>query len=149
MLARTQSDPSSLMNQWRRDIERVFNGLEGVGSGATRGEVTAAAWAPAVDIKEEDGAYVVHADVPGVDPKDIELDMENGVLTLRGERKPRATEKENYHRIERVSGTFYRRFTLPDTADAESISAKSTNGVLEVRIPKQEKVLPRRIEVQG
>jgi len=147
MLARTQSDPSNLVNQWRRDIERVFNGVE---DGATRGEVTAAAWAPAVDVREEDGAYVVHADVPGVDPKDIELDMENGVLTLRGERKSEVKEgKDNYHRIERVSGTFYRRFTLPDTADAESISAKYTNGVLEVRIPKQEKVLPRRIEVQG
>lgn len=147
MVVRTQSDPSSLMNQWRRDIERVFNSVE---DGVTRGEVTAAAWAPAVDVKEEQGAYVVRADVPGVDPKDITLDMENGVLTLRGERKSEVKEeKENYHRIERVAGTFYRRFTLPDTADAESISAKYTNGVLEVRIPKQEKVLPRRIEVQG
>jgi HSP20 family protein len=147
MVVRTQSDPLSLMNQWRRDIERVFNSVE---DGVTRGEVTAAAWAPAVDVKEEQGAYVVRADVPGVDPKDIALDMENGVLTLRGERKSEVKEeKENYHRIERVAGTFYRRFTLPDTADAESISAKYTNGVLEVRIPKQEKVLPRRIEVQG
>ncbi len=150
MLARISNDPVSLMNQWRRDIESLFNGVEGSGNGAQRGEVTAAAWAPAVDIREEDGAYVVHADVPGVDPKDIELDMENGVLTVRGERKSEVKEgKDNYHRIERVSGTFYRRFTLPDTADAESISAKYTNGVLEVRIPKQEKVLPRRIEVQG
>jgi HSP20 family protein len=147
MVVRTQSDPLSLMNQWRRDIERVFSGVEDV---AARGEVTAAAWAPAVDVKEEHGAYVVRADVPGVDPKDIALDMENGVLTLRGERKSEVKEeKENYHRIERVTGAFYRRFTLPDTADAESISAKYTNGVLEVRIPKQEKVLPRRIEVQG
>jgi HSP20 family protein len=135
------------MNQWRRDIERAFNGFE---DDATRGEVTAAAWAPAVDIKEDDGAYVVHADVPGVDPKDINLNMENGVLTLRGERKSETKEeKQNYHRIERVHGTFYRRFTLPDTADSENISAKYNNGVLEVRIPKQEKVLPRRIEVQS
>ncbi len=148
MLARTPSDPLSLMNQWRHDMERVFNGLdEGLSS---RGEVTAAAWAPAVDIKEEDGAYVLHADLPGVEPKDIELHMENGVLTLRGERKSETKEeKDNYHRIERVIGTFYRRFTLPDTVDAENISAKSTNGVLEVRIPKQEKVLPHRIEVQS
>ena len=147
MLARIPSDPLSLMNQWRRDIERVFDGFEEDGS---RSEVTAAAWAPAVDIKEEDNAYVLHADVPGVDPKNIDLNMENGVLTLRGERKSeKREEKDNYRRIERVTGTFYRRFTLPDTADAAHISAKSANGVLEVRIPKQEKVLPRRIEVQS
>jgi HSP20 family protein len=147
MLARVQNDPLSLMNQWRRDIERAFNSFEDAGS---RGEVTAAAWAPAVDIKEEDGAYVVHADIPGVDPKNIELNMENGVLTLRGERKSEVKEeKDNYHRIERITGSFYRRFTLPDTADSDNISAKYTNGVLEVRIPKQEKVLPRRIEVQS
>jgi HSP20 family protein len=147
MLARIHNDPLSLMNQWRRDIERAFNGFE---DGNTRNEVTAAAWAPAVDIKEEDGAYVVHADLPGVDPKNIDLNMENGVLTLRGERKSEVKEeKDNYHRIERITGSFYRRFTLPDTADSENISAKYTNGVLEVRIPKQEKVLPRRIEVQS
>jgi HSP20 family protein len=92
---------------------------------------------------------VLHADVPGVDPTDIELQMENGVLTLRGERKSEVKEeKDNYHRVERVTGSFYRRFTLPDTADAENISAKSVNGVLEVRIPKQARVQPRRIEVQ-
>jgi HSP20 family protein len=147
MLARISNDPLSLMHQWRRDIERVFNGLE---EGGQRGEITAAAWAPAVDITEEDGAYVVRADVPGVDPKDIELNMENGVLTLRGERKSEfKEEKSNYHRVERITGSFYRRFTLPDTADSENISAKYANGVLEVRIPKQEKVLPRRIEVQS
>ncbi|MBA2491157.1 MAG: Hsp20/alpha crystallin family protein [Gammaproteobacteria bacterium] len=148
MLATIHRDPWNLVNQWRRDIDRVFGGLDDRVSPA--GEVTAAAWAPAVDIKEEDGAYVLHADVPGVDPKDIELDMENGVLTLRGERKAETTEdKDNYRRVERVTGRFYRRFLLPDTADAENISAKSLNGVLEVRIPKQAKVLPRRITVSN
>lgn len=147
-LTRFPRDPWNLMNQWRRDIERVFNNLEE--GWQPSGEVTAAAWAPAVDIKEEDGAYVLHADLPGVEPNDIELNMENGVLTLRGQRKSETTEeKDNYRRVERVTGSFYRRFTLPDTVDAENISAKSTNGVLEVRIPKQEKVLPRRIEVQS
>jgi len=148
MLATIHRDPWNLVNQWRRDIDRVFGGLDDRVSPA--GEVTAAAWAPAVDIKEEDGAYVLHADVPGVDPKDIELDMENGVLTLRGERKSETIEdKHNYRRVERVTGRFYRRFLLPDTADAENISAKSLNGVLEVRIPKQAKVLPRRITVSN
>jgi HSP20 family protein len=147
MLARIQNDPLSLMNQWRRDIERVFSGFE---DGGSRGEITAAAWAPAVDIKEEDDSYVVHADIPGIDPNNIELNMENGVLTLRGERKSEIREdKDNYHRIERITGSFYRRFTLPDTADSENISARYKDGVLEVRVPKQEKALPRRIEVQS
>lgn len=144
MLARLPTDPLNLIAQWSRDIERVLGGPEG-----TQGEVTAAAWSPAVDIKEEDEAYVLHADVPGVDPKDVQLSMENNVLTLRGERKLEAKrENDNYRRIERVFGTFYRQFTLPDTADTEHISAKYTNGVLEIRVPKQPKALPRRIEVQ-
>ncbi|MBA2408996.1 MAG: Hsp20/alpha crystallin family protein [Gammaproteobacteria bacterium] len=147
MSARIPSDPMSLISQWRRDIDRAFNDSEDEGR---RGEVTAAAWAPAVDIKEEGGAYVLQADLPGVDPDDVELSMENSVLTLRGQRTLEVNEdKDKYSRIERSSGTFYRRFMLPDTADFEHISAKYTNGVLEVRIPKQEKVLPRRIEVQS
>jgi HSP20 family protein len=146
MLPTIQNDPLSLMNQWRRDLERAFRGLE---EGASSNGVTAAAWMPAVDIKEENDAYVLHADLPGVDPQDIELHMEHSVLTLRGERRSGITqEQDNYQRIERVTGTFYRRFTLPDTTDAEHISAKTVNGVLEVRIPKSEKALPRRIEVQ-
>jgi HSP20 family protein len=145
MLPTVQNDPLSLMNQWRRDLERAFSG-----EGAASNGVTAAAWMPAVDIKEENDAYVVRADLPGVDPKDIELHMENSVLTLRGERRSENIQKQdNYQRLERVTGTFYRRFTLPDTADAEHISAKTANGVLEVRIPKSEKALPRRIEVQA
>jgi HSP20 family protein len=148
MLPTVQNDPLSLMNQWRRDLERAFSG--GWGEGAASNGVTAAAWMPAVDIKEEHDAYVVRADLPGVDPKDIELHMENSVLTLRGERRSENIQKQdNYQRLERVTGTFYRRFTLPDTADAEHISAKTANGVLEVRIPSSEKALPRRIEVQA
>jgi len=150
MLATIHRDPWNLVNQWRRDIDRVF-GDDGPSEGvSSSGEVTASAWAPAVDIKEENGAYVLHADVPGVDPKDIELAMGNGVLTLRGERKSQTTDdKDNYRRVERVTGRFYRRFLLPDSADAENISAQSLNGVLEVRIPKQAKVLPRRIAVSN
>jgi HSP20 family protein len=146
MSARVPNDPLSLITQWGRDIERVLSGSD---DDKARGAITAAAWAPAVDIKEEDGAYVLHADLPGVDPKDIELNMENGRLTLRGERRLENPEENgNYRHIERVFGTFDRQFMLPDTADSEHISAKYTNGVLEVRIPKQEKVRPRRIEVR-
>ncbi|HKS93520.1 MAG TPA: Hsp20/alpha crystallin family protein, partial [Gammaproteobacteria bacterium] len=107
-------------------------------------------WIPAVDIKEEDQRFLIHADVPGVDPKDIEITMEDGILTLKGERKGETREeRDGYRRVERVSGQFFRRFTLPDTADAEGVSAKGVNGVLEISIPKQPKAQPRRITVKA
>ncbi|MDD3517021.1 MAG: Hsp20/alpha crystallin family protein [Chromatiales bacterium] len=144
-MAIVRYDPWSLISQLSRELDRAHGVPE-------RDESTSASsdWVPAVDIREEKDAYVLHADVPGVDPKDIEVHMENGVLTIRGERQSETKEeRENYKRIERVRGSFYRRFTLPDTTDADKISAKSVNGVLEVRIPKQEKVQPRRILVEG
>ncbi|MEM6998959.1 MAG: Hsp20/alpha crystallin family protein [Pseudomonadota bacterium] len=106
-------------------------------------------WRPAVDIKEEADRFLITADLPGVDPKDIEITMDNGVLTIKGERQSESTEgKDGYKRVERVSGAFYRRFSLPDTADAERIEATGKNGVLEVTLPKHEKVQPRKIEVK-
>jgi HSP20 family protein len=140
-------DPWNMMNQLRRDIERAFSAID---EGSPSRDVTTAAWSPAVDIKEQGDAYLLIADIPGVEPKDIEINMEEGVLTIRGERKTDAMEnRDTYTRVERVSGSFYRRFTLPDTADAENISAKSGNGVLKIRIPKQERVQPHRITVQS
>lgn len=107
-------------------------------------------WTPAVDIKEETERFVIHADIPGVDPKDIEVHMEDGVLTIKGQRHTETRdEREGYKRIERVRGSFYRRFSLPDTANAEGITATSQHGVLELIIPKQHKAQPRRIEVSG
>ena len=103
-----------------------------------------------MDIKEEDNRFVILADVPGIDPKDIKVTMEGGVLTLKGERSTQTEEeREGYKRIERARGTFYRRFSLPDSADAEGIKAKGKDGVLEIAIPKHERVQPRRITVQS
>ena len=107
-------------------------------------------WRPAVDIKEEKNCFLIVADVPGINPKDIEITMENGVLTVKGERHLDAEDSnENYKRVERMNGTFYRRFSLPDTADGARIAATGSNGGLEITIPKHEKVLPRRIEVKS
>jgi len=112
--------------------------------------VVTSRWSPAVDIKEEADRFLITADLPGVDPKDIEITMDNGVLAIKGERQSEAREeKEGYKRVERVSGSFYRRFSLPDTADAERIEAKGKDGVLEVILPKHEKVQPRKIEVKS
>nr|WP_253450845.1 Hsp20/alpha crystallin family protein [Natronospira proteinivora] len=138
--------PWGLMNQLQNELNTIFDGVPAY-EGET-GEVSD--WMPAVDIREETDRFILTADVPGVDPKDIEITMENGTLTIRGQRRSENTEERNgFRRVERVSGQFFRRFVLPDSADAESISAKSNNGVLEVVIPKQEKVQPRRIQVKS
>ena len=106
------------------------------------------AWLPSVDVREEDNRFVVQVDLPGVESKDIEITAEKGVLTIRGERRVATRDESNaYRRLERHSGKFLRRFTLPDSANLESITAKHTHGVLEVTIPKQAKLQPRRIEV--
>jgi len=91
------------------------------------------------------------ADVPGVESKDIDITAENGVLTIRGERRAekKAHDKNGYERIERTSGSFLRRFTLPESANTETITAKQTNGVLEVSIPKHPQVQPRRISIEA
>ncbi|MDX1528531.1 MAG: Hsp20/alpha crystallin family protein [Gammaproteobacteria bacterium] len=140
--------PLGMLRQFHDEVSRLFDeDYRGLVSGDQSSAATSH-WAPAVDIKEEVDRYVLRADVPGVDSKDIEITMENGVLTIKGERKYEdQEEREGYKRVERVYGTFFRRFTLPDTADAEKVSASSKNGVLEVSIPKQEKVQPRKIKI--
>lgn len=105
-------------------------------------------WVPVVDIREDQDKFVLHADLPGVKREDIDVTMEEGVLSIRGERRlQEAREEGEYKRIERAHGTFYRRFSLPDTADPDKISARCNEGVLEVEIPKRETVKPRRIEI--
>lgn len=107
-------------------------------------------WVPAVDIIEEKERFVLRADVPGVDPANIDVSMDAGVLTLSGERHAEDVAEENgMRRVERSSGRFYRRFTLPETADADNITAKSRNGILEVTIPKQAVIEARRITVEA
>lgn len=106
-------------------------------------------WAPAVDIKEESTNFTLFADIPGVDPKDIEISMENGILTIKGERaETRTEENEGYTRIERSKGSFYRRFALPDTADADKITAEGKHGVLRIIIPKRDKTAAKKIRVE-
>ena len=106
-------------------------------------------WVPAIDIKEEDDRYVIRADVPGVEAEDLNVTMDNEVLTLQGTRDTRtADETDTLRRVERVSGRFYRRFNLPETADSTAISADYRQGVLEISIPKQAKAQPQRIQIK-
>ena len=135
-------EPWGLLNQLQKELELSKDDKSGEGTIAT------AEWAPAVDIKEEVDKFVIHADIPGVKPEDIEVSMEAGVLTVKGEKESEAkTEKEGYKRVERTYGSFYRRFSLPDTADSDAINAKCKHGVLEITIPKREAVKPKRISV--
>ncbi len=143
-------DPWSLLSQVQRELNRAFEGRLPEEESGDNTRVVTSSWVPAVDIREEPDRFVLRADLPGIDPKDIEITMEEGVLTIKGERNIEEESSEGqYHRIERARGTFYRRFSLPDTADPERIEAHGRNGVLEIVIPKQEKVQPRKIEVKA
>ena len=113
-------------------------------------ELSFADWAPSVDIEEEEDKYVIKADLPGVDKKDIEVKLENGVLSIRGEKH---TEKETgkgtkKHRTERFHGTFARSFTLPDAVRADKVDASYKDGVLSLTIPKQEEAKPKSIDIK-
>jgi HSP20 family protein len=105
-------------------------------------------WAPAVDIYEQDNNIVLKAELPGVDPKDVDIQLENNTLTLRGERKlDKEVKKENYHRVERAYGVFTRSFTLPSGVDPNAIKAEYKDGVLRLTLPKREEAKPKQIQI--
>lgn len=135
-------EPWSLLNQLQKELDSSYevNGSEG--------SISTAEWAPSVDIKEEDHQFVLYADIPGVKPEDIEVHMDAGILTVKGEKESESKEeKDGYKRVERSHGSFYRRFNLPDTADGDAIKAHCKHGVLEIIIPKREEVKPKKINV--
>ena len=106
------------------------------------------AWSPAVDIVETDNEIVVTADVPGIDPKEVDIQVQNGTVTLKGERKFESDVKEdNYRRVERVYGSFVRSFSLPLTVDSDKVEAEYRNGVLELRLPKKPEAKPKQVKV--
>ena len=142
----TRYEPWYLVNRLQRDLDRLFTS-PALGD---EQQQSVSDWLPPVDIREEDKQFVLHADLPGVEPKNIDVTLEKGVLTIRGHRDLQTRdEKSGFRRVERTSGQFYRRFSLPDTADSQAVKARFTNGVLEVAIPKQAQVLPRRITVEA
>ena len=105
-------------------------------------------WSPSVDIFETEGEIVVKAELPGIDRKDIQLNLENNVLSLRGERKfQKETKDDNYHRIERSYGVFSRAFSIPATVDEERIRADYKDGVLKIVLPKKDQAKPKQIKI--
>lgn len=140
--------PWQALDDLQSDINRILERNQQPGDNQ---ELANNSWQPTVDIKEDKDKFTLRADVPGVDPKDIEVSMDNGLLTIEGKREDKHEEKDdNYVRIERISGRFYRQFNLPQSADEDNISARSNNGVLEITIPKtSSKKDAKKIEVQS
>jgi len=105
-------------------------------------------WMPTTDVIESRDEILIKAELPGIDQKDVDVQIENGVLTIKGERKAETEQEDKgYRRIERAYGTFLRTFTLPNNVDPEKITAAFLNGVLELRLPKKESAKPRAIKV--
>lgn len=141
-MALVRYEPVNLFSQFNNEINRFFN------SGQEAANRPARDWVPAVDIREEDHRYLLVADVPGMSRDDIEITLEDGILSIHGERVTATEEtQQGFHRKERVHGSFRRQFTLPDTVNTESITASVKDGVLEIGIPKQEKPQPRKISI--
>ena len=142
-------DPFRGLATFQDRIDRLFEGsFVRLRSPATSEALEGSLWSPAVDIVETDNEIVLRADLPGVEPKDVDIQVQNGTLTLRGERKFESDVKEdNFRRIERVYGSFVRSFTLPQAVDPESVAAEYRNGVLEVKLPKRPEAKPKQIKV--
>jgi HSP20 family protein len=129
----------------RRDIDRLFEDVMGR-DGAQGG------WAPAVDVREDENALVLELEIPGVSPEQVEVTAENGVLTIRGEKRSERREddeKRRWHLVERSYGAFHRAFQLPKGVDEGQIEASFDQGVLTVRVPKSALPQPRKIEIRG
>ncbi|HVP90796.1 MAG TPA: Hsp20/alpha crystallin family protein [Terriglobales bacterium] len=139
-------DPYRDIVTLRDRMNRLFEDMP-----TLRGEekdLAASAWAPAVDIYETENEVVLTAEIPGVDEKDIEIKVEDDTLTIRGERKfEKETKEENFHRIERAYGSFFRSFALPSYVDHDEIEAEHENGVLRIRMPKKAELKPRKVKI--
>lgn len=133
-----------LQGEFKQVLERFF----GTAAGDLSDSATSQ-WAPRVDIREEAERFVILADIPGVDPQDIEVQMDKGILSLKGQRAGEEQEEgARFSRRERTWGSFHRRFALPDSADPDGITASGRHGVLRIDIPKRPQATPRRIQVQ-
>ena len=138
-------DPFREVNSLQSRVNSLLRDLNGENE-----SVTAAGFVPPVDIYEDEKKVVIKLEVPGIEEKDLQVNVEDHTLTVRGERKFESEEKEeNFHRIERRYGSFYRSFTLPTTVDTENVDAKYSAGVLRVELNKKAEAQPRQIKVQA
>ena len=157
MNALTRWNPFKETSEWNpfRELDEVHNRLSQILGGTTtrsgngREEITVAAWAPVVDIIEDDKEYLIKAELPEVKKNDVKVRVEDGVLYISGERNLEKEEKgKRYHRIERAYGSFTRTFSLPEDADAQQVNAEFRDGMLSVHVAKDKNARPKSIEVK-
>lgn len=149
MNALTRWDPFKEMDELQSRFAKIFGMTPARPGNGGKELMTVAEWAPSVDISEDDKEWLVKADLPDVKKEEVKVTVEDGVLTITGERKFEKEEKgKKYHRIERSYGNFLRSFTLPDGADGSKVAAEFKDGVLQVHLPKGEKAKPKAVDVK-
>jgi len=140
-------DPLRELRSLQDEVNRVFSSSFSRGSD---NEMMRGAWSPTVDIYENKDQIVLEAELPGMKPEDVNISVENNVLTIHGERKfEKKDEKDNFHRVERSYGSFTRSFTLPPTVSSEAADAVFENGILRLTLAKREEAKPRRIQIKA
>jgi HSP20 family protein len=145
----TNWDPFRDFGNFESRLEKFFGRPQLTGNGGDKESMTVTQWSPLVDITEDDKEYVVTAELPEIKKEDVKVTVENGQLTISGERKFEKEEKgKKYHRIERAYGNFTRSFTLPEAVKADKVSAEFKDGLLHVRMPKDESAKPKSIAIK-
>ncbi|MBZ5569494.1 MAG: Hsp20/alpha crystallin family protein [Acidobacteriia bacterium] len=145
-MAITRWDPFHELNLITSRMNRLFQ--DAYSPGSTEENLTTTTFVPPVDIYEDEHSITLKVEVPGIDQKDIDVRLENSTLTVRGERKFEKEEKEeNFHRVERRYGSFYRAFTLPNTVDPDSVTADYDSGVLRIKLAKKAEAKPKQIKI--
>jgi HSP20 family protein len=140
-------EPFRELSSLQTEVNRLFNSVVEAPA-ATAGAGAPRRWTPAMDLLEDDEAFILRADLPGMRQEDVNIEIEDSTLTVSGERRSESEHHEgSYHRVERAFGSFSRSLTLPKGVDADAVTAKFADGVLEVRIPKPEMARPRRVEI--
>lgn len=140
-------DPFRELRSLQDEVNRLFSSSFNRSGDS---ELMRGAWSPSVDIYENKDQIVLEAELPGMRPEDVDISVENNVLTIHGERKfEKKDEQDNFHRVERSYGSFTRSFTLPPTVSNENVDAAFENGVLRLTLAKREEAKPRRIEIKG
>jgi HSP20 family protein len=141
-------DPAKDLEEIGQRFNRLFGRIAPRSDGGQEA-LTVADWVPSVDIAEDDKEYVIKAEIPEVDKKDVKVTVQEGVLTIQGERKQEKEENnKRYHRVERTYGTFVRSFLLPEDTDEDKLQAEFKDGMLLIHLPKSEKAKPKAVEIK-
>ena len=148
MNAITRWDPVKEMEELHNRLSNLFGRTPARLAKGKEESITVAEWAPLVDITEDDKEYIIKTELPEVKKEEVKVSVENGLLTIVGERKFEKEENKKYHRVERAYGRFIRSFVLPDGVDSDKVNAEFRDGVLKVHLAKSEQTKPKQIEVK-